>query len=66
MTEAIGILKDHGAEDIYTGCTHPVLSGDALQNMKGAGAREVIGTDTIDSEISKVSVAPVIAEAVRQ
>lgn len=65
MTEAIGILKDHGAEGIYAACTHPVLSGNALQNMKEAGAKDVVATDTIGSEISKVSVAPVVAEAVK-
>lgn len=63
MTEAIQILKDHGAEDIYAVCTHPVLSDNALENIEAAGAKEVIATDTIGSEVSKVSVAPVIAEA---
>ncbi len=64
MKEAIEILKDHGAKDVYACCTHPVLIDDALENIKEAGAVEVVGTDTIDSEVSKVSVAPVIAEAI--
>lgn len=66
MMEAIRILKDHGAEDIYAACTHAVLSDNALENIQKAGAKEVVATDTIESEISKVSVAPIIAEAVSQ
>ncbi len=64
MMEAIEILKEHGARDVYACCTHPVLSDNALENIKESGAVEVIGTDTIGSEVSKVSVAPVIAEAI--
>ncbi len=64
MMEAIEILKEHGAKDVYACCTHPVLSDNALENIKEAGAVEVIGTDTIGSEVSKVSVAPVIADAI--
>ncbi|KXB07586.1 hypothetical protein AKJ54_00045 [candidate division MSBL1 archaeon SCGC-AAA382K21] len=63
MVEAIQILKNHGVGDIYVACTHPVLSGNALDKIKGAGVMEVIATDTIESEIGKVSVAPVISEA---
>lgn len=66
MMKAIEILEDHGARDMYVACTHPVLSDNALENVRNAGAKEVIATDTIESEISKVSVAPVIAEALRQ
>lgn len=66
MVEAIQILEKHGAKDVYAVCTHPVLSDTALEKVKGAGAKEVVATDTIESEVSKVSVAPVIAEAIRQ
>lgn len=66
MVEAIQILLEQGAKNVYSACTHPVLSGDALGDIKAAGAEEVIATDTIESEVSKVSVAPVIAEAIRQ
>ncbi|KXB05249.1 hypothetical protein AKJ49_01205 [candidate division MSBL1 archaeon SCGC-AAA382A03] len=66
MTEAIKILKENGAKTVFACCTHPVLSDNALEKIKNAGAREVIGTDTIPSEVSKVSVAPVIAESYRQ
>ncbi len=66
MVESIQILKENGAKDVYATCTHPVLSENALERIRKAGAKEVISTDTIDSEVSKVSVAPVIAEAIKQ
>ncbi len=66
MCEAIMLLKENRARDVYACCTHPVLSGDALENIMEAGALEIIGTDTIESEVSEVSVAPVIAEAILQ
>lgn len=62
MAKAIEILREHGSGDIYACCTHPVLSNNALKKIENAGAKEVIGTDTIPSEVSKVSVAPVLAE----
>jgi len=66
MCEAIRLLKENRARDVYACCTHPVLSGDALENIMEAGALEIIGTDTIESEVSKVSVSSVIAEAILQ
>lgn len=66
MAEAIQILRENNAKNVYATCTHPVLSGNALEKIKKAGAKEIISTDTIDSEVSKVSVAPVVAEAIEQ
>ncbi|MBN2436878.1 MAG: ribose-phosphate pyrophosphokinase [Spirochaetes bacterium] len=40
-------LKDFGAKDIYCIATHPVLSGNAVSNLKGAGFKEIIFSDTI-------------------
>ncbi len=65
MREAINILQDHGANRVFASCTHPVLVGDALEKLRNTGVEEVIGTDTIEKEVSKVSVAPVISEAIR-
>ena len=66
MERAVQILAEHGAKNVFAACTHGIFSGDALKNIKSAGAMEVFSTDTIESDLSKVSVAPVIAEAIRQ
>ncbi len=64
MVEAIKILKKHGARKIYAACIHAVLAGDALKKVRKAGAEDIFATDTIERNISKVSVAPLIADAI--
>ena len=66
IVEALKVLVAQGARTVNVACTHPILAGDALQKIRQAGARNVIGTDTVPSPISHVSVAPLIAEQVRK
>jgi phosphoribosylpyrophosphate synthetase len=40
--------------------------GGALVKIREAGAGNVIGTDTVPSPVSYVSVAPLIAEQIRK
>lgn len=64
-------LKDWGARDIYICCTHPVLSGPALQRLEEAPVKEVLVTNTISVPPEKIipkmkvlSVAPLLGEAI--
>ncbi len=66
MVEAIKILRKHGVQRIYAACVHGVFAGDALKKIHGTGVQEILATDTIESDISKVSVAPLIADALRE
>lgn len=66
IAEAAKILKRCGARRIFAACTHPVLSGNALQKMMDAGVERVVGTNTIENSHSVVSVAPAIVEGLRQ
>jgi ribose-phosphate pyrophosphokinase len=61
IASASKIVKEEGAKRVIAICTHPLLVGDALSKMKNAGVDEVVGTDTIESEVSKISVAYLIA-----
>src|SRR6266446_4891040 len=65
LAKATKICKKMGARKIYALCTHPVLADGALMRVKSAGIQKVIGTDTIPSIVSQVSVAPVIAAALK-
>jgi len=58
---AARIVKEEGARRVIAVCTHPLLVGDALTRMRGAGVDEVIGTDTIESEVSRITVAHLIS-----
>lgn len=64
-------LKDRGATKIYACCTHPVLSGDAVERLEAAPIEETVVTDTIplrterqSGKISMLSVAPLLANAI--
>jgi len=65
IIEAAKILKRQGARRVVVACTHPILAQDALSRIYESGAEMVIGTDTVPSPISYVSVAPLIAKALR-
>ncbi|MFX1318687.1 MAG: ribose-phosphate diphosphokinase [Promethearchaeota archaeon] len=66
IIKAIEVLKKNGAKDIYVACTHPLLVLNALVRIYESGALDVVGTDTVPSGISHVSVAPVIVDAVKK
>lgn len=66
-------LKEQKARNIYFACTHPVLSGPAVERLKQSKIREVIVTDTIDLPTEKIvpkikilSVAPLFAQAIAE
>jgi ribose-phosphate pyrophosphokinase len=65
IVEAANLIKKEGARKIFVGCTHPVLSLNAMPLMLTNHIDAVVGTDTFAGPISFVSVAPVIAEALK-
>jgi len=64
--------RDKGARRVWAGCTHPVLSGPALDRIQSSCLTEVVVTNTIplngkDQQCSKLrvlSVAPLLGEAI--
>ncbi|MBS7657797.1 MAG: ribose-phosphate diphosphokinase [Candidatus Bathyarchaeia archaeon] len=60
------ILKTQNVKKIYATCIHPLLIGDAQNKMKTAGIDEILGTDCIPSEVSKISVSKILAEALKK
>ena len=73
ITEAVSILKKHGAKDIYVLATHPVLSGPAIQRLKKSPIKEILITDTIElskeksmRKIKTISIAPLLAETIKR
>ncbi|MCX9014443.1 MAG: ribose-phosphate diphosphokinase [Candidatus Methanoperedens sp.] len=61
MAEAISLLREQGAHEVFVACIHPVLSNNAVLKLFKAGVKGIIATDTIDKGVGVVSVAPVIA-----
>ena len=62
MAKSIYELKKHGANKIFAACTHGLFAGDAIKKLSLAGCDEIISTDTIKSEFSKVKIAPSISQ----
>lgn len=62
MSLSIKELKKQGAKKIFVACTHGLFIGDAVKKLSAAGCEEIISTDTIISDFSKVKIAPAIAE----
>ncbi|MEM4704187.1 MAG: ribose-phosphate diphosphokinase [Candidatus Bathyarchaeia archaeon] len=63
MAKAVKYAKEKGARKVYAACVHPLLTGDSYKKIMESGAEGIIGTDCVQSSVSKVSVAPLIAEA---
>lgn len=67
-------LKDNGAATVRAYCTHPVLSGPALDNLQGVALDELVVTDTIPlseqalacPKIRQVSLSSLLAEAIHR
>jgi ribose-phosphate pyrophosphokinase len=67
-------LKNSGAISVRAYCTHPVLSGKAIENISNSVLDELVVTDTIPlrddamncSKIRQISVAEMLAETIRR
>ena len=74
LCEAASALKDHGAVRVVAYCTHPVLSGSAVERVANSHLDELVVTDTIPlreeakqcGRIRQLSVAELLAETMRR
>ncbi|MDR3223344.1 MAG: ribose-phosphate diphosphokinase [Methanobrevibacter sp.] len=64
IVNATKIVKKHGAKSVDVYCVHPVLVNDAVLKIYGAGVRNIIGTDTLTSDVSHISVANIITNKI--
>ncbi|WP_166805148.1 ribose-phosphate diphosphokinase [Nitrosococcus wardiae] len=72
LCEAARALKKNGAAKVIAYCTHPVLSGPAVENINKSMLDELVVTDTIPlheearacSKIRQLSIAEMLAETV--
>jgi len=74
LCQAAAALKANGAEKVVAYCTHPVLSGPAVERLNSSHVDELVVTDTIplseaaanSPRIRQLSVAGLLAESVRR
>ena len=65
IIEAVRALRQLGCEAALVACVHPVLVGNAYAKLLKLQLLDLVGTDTVLSPISRVPIAPAIAEALR-
>ena len=74
LTEAAKALKERGAARVIAYCTHPVLSGPAIERIENSVIDELVVTDTIPlkpeaqacKKIRQIGTAELIAETIRR
>ena len=72
--KAASALKEHGAEKVVAYCTHPVLSGSAVDSIDASMLDELVVTDTIPLQeralacgrIRQLTIAEMLAETIRR
>ncbi|MCH1459356.1 MAG: ribose-phosphate pyrophosphokinase [Luminiphilus sp.] len=74
LCSAANALKERGAKKVVAYCTHAVLSGKALENVRNSQLDELVVTDTIPlsaeaksiSKIRQLTIADLLAESIRR
>ena len=73
LVNVVNTLLERGAKEVYACCTHPILSGPAIQRISASPIKEVVVTDTIPvngkKKIDKITVlpiAPLLGEAIHR
>jgi ribose-phosphate pyrophosphokinase len=65
IVAAAKILRELKAGKVYAACVHPLLIGDAEKRILEAGVEEIVGTDSVPSHVSKVSLAHLISKKLK-
>ena len=72
LVEAVGAIMKNGAREIHASCSHPVLSGPAIQRIEDSELKTLVVTDTIPlkenaidcNKIKVLSISKLIGEAI--
>ncbi|MFK7865338.1 MAG: ribose-phosphate pyrophosphokinase [Pseudohongiellaceae bacterium] len=74
LCKAADALKEHGAKKVIAYCTHPILSGPAIENLENSTIDSLVVTDTIPlndaaqkcKKIRQLTMAKLLAESIRR
>ena len=73
VSQAVEIVKSHGARDIYLSFVHPIFSPPAIERLGNLPIREIVTTNTVALPPAKqlpnltvLSVAPLLGEVIRR
>lgn len=66
IVKAAEVLRETGCNKVFVACTHALLLDDAFEKMRDAGVKDIVATNTVPSQVSKVDVAPAICDQVKK
>ncbi len=74
LCKAAQALKEHGAKRVVAYCTHPILSGSAVDNLNRSQLDELVVSNTVPlqddavncSKVRQISIAELLAETMRR
>jgi ribose-phosphate pyrophosphokinase len=76
IAQAISVVKNHGARDVYLAFIHPIFSRNAAQRLAELPIERIITTDTVsipeekikplEDRLTVLSIAPMIGEVIRR
>jgi ribose-phosphate pyrophosphokinase len=72
LTEAASVIVENGAKAVHAYCTHPVLSGPAIERINDSALSSLVATDTIPlseeakqcNKIETLSISKLVGEAI--
>jgi ribose-phosphate pyrophosphokinase len=76
IAQAVSVVKNNGARDVYLAFIHPIFSRNAAQRLADLPIKQIITTDTVTipeakleplkDRITILSIAPMIGEVIRR
>lgn len=76
IAQAVSVVKNHGAKDVYLAFIHPILSLDAADKLATLPIKQIITTDTVPlpdekmkllgERLTILSIAPMLGEVIRR
>ena len=74
IAQAVNLVKENGALDVYVVCVHPIFSANAAERLVGLPVKRFITTDTVPiapekfnllkDKLTVISIAPLIGEVI--
>jgi ribose-phosphate pyrophosphokinase len=76
IAQAVNVVRDNGAQDIYLAFIHPLFSSDAAQRLADLDIKHILTTDTVpippdkmeplEGRVTILSIAPMLGEVIRR
>jgi len=76
IAQAVNVVKDYGARDVYLAFIHPIFSKNAAERLAALPTKQIITTDTVaiptekmkplEGRLTLLSIAPMLGEVIRR